>query len=58
MRTNRAVRVVSAEADGSAKLIVPVLAGAAVAVTLGVYGRLHEPTGIAVNVAAFPARRR
>jgi hypothetical protein len=53
MRTNRAVRVVSAEADGSAKLIVPVLAGAAVAVTLGVYGRLHEPTGIAVNVAGF-----
>jgi hypothetical protein len=53
MRTNRSVRIVSAEAGGAAKLVVPVLAGAAVAVTLGVYGRLHEPTGIAVNVAGF-----
>ena len=29
------------------------LAGAAVAVLLGVYGRVHTPTGIAVNVAGF-----
>ena len=28
-------------------------AGAAVALTLGVYGRVHSPTGIAVSVAGF-----
>lgn len=28
-------------------------AGAAVAVALGVYGRLHEPTGVAINLAGF-----
>jgi Family of unknown function (DUF6529) len=53
MRTNRTVRVVPADIGGPAKLVVPALVGAAVAVTLGVYGRLHEPTGIAVNVAGF-----
>lgn len=53
MRTNQTVRVVPAEVGDAAKLVVPVLAGAAVALTLGVYGRLHEPTGIAVNVAGF-----
>nr|WP_231925456.1 DUF6529 family protein [Micromonospora purpureochromogenes] len=36
-----------------ASLLVPVLAGAAVAVAAGVYGRLHTPTGIAVNLAGF-----
>ena len=34
-------------------LLVPVLVGAAVAVALGAYGRLHEPTGLAVSVAGF-----
>ena len=34
-------------------LIVPVLIGCVVALTLGVYGRTHEPTGVAVNVAGF-----
>jgi len=34
-------------------LLVPLLVGAAVAVTLGVYGRLHPPTGVAVNLAGF-----
>lgn len=34
-------------------LLVPFLIGAALAVGLGVYGRLHPPTGIAVNVAGF-----
>jgi hypothetical protein len=53
MRTNRTVRVVSADVGGAAKLVVPALTGAAVAVALGVFGRLHEPTGIAVNVAGF-----
>lgn len=36
-----------------ASLLVPVLVGAAVAVAAGVYGRLHTPTGIAVNLAGF-----
>jgi Family of unknown function (DUF6529) len=37
----------------AAALIVPVLVGCLVAATLGVYGRLHEPTGVAVNVAGY-----
>lgn len=36
-----------------ASVFVPLLAGAAVTVALGVYGRIHEPTGIAVSVAGF-----
>ena len=34
-------------------VLVSLVIGAAVAVTLGVYGRVHSPTGIAVNVAGF-----
>jgi hypothetical protein len=37
----------------AAKLFVPLLIGAAVSVSLGAYGRLHKPTGIAVSVAGF-----
>lgn len=37
----------------AAVLIVPVLVACLVAAGLGVYGKLHEPTGIAVNVAGF-----
>ena len=40
-------------ASGVAKLVVPSLIGALVALTLGIYGRLHSPTGIAVNIAGF-----
>lgn len=36
-----------------AKVIVPLAVGAGVCVTLGLYGRLHEPTGIAVSIAGF-----
>lgn len=32
---------------------MPLGVGAAVAVALGVYGRLHDPTGVAINVAGF-----
>ena len=39
--------------SGAAKIVVPSLIGALVALTLGVYGRLHHPTGIAVNIAGF-----
>jgi hypothetical protein len=34
-------------------LLVPALAGCAVSLAIGVYGHLHNPTGIAVNVAGF-----
>ena len=37
----------------TAVLVVPVAIGIAVAVGLGVYGRLHEPALVAVNVAGF-----
>jgi hypothetical protein len=40
-------------ASGAAKLVVPSLIGALVALTLGVYGHLHHPTGIAVSLAGF-----
>jgi len=43
-----------ARADsGAAKLVVPSLIGGLVALTLGVYGRLHNPTGYAINIAGF-----
>jgi hypothetical protein len=45
-------RTVSTGSD-LAKVLLPVTVGAAVAVGLGVYGGLHEPTGTAVNVAGF-----
>jgi Family of unknown function (DUF6529) len=37
----------------AAKLIVPALVGGAVALSLGVYGRLHEPTLYAINLPGF-----
>lgn len=36
-----------------AKIVVPVAVGSAVAVTIGVYGGLHEPAGFSINVADF-----
>jgi hypothetical protein len=39
--------------SGAAKLVVPSLIGGLVALTLGIYGRLHHPTGIAINIAGF-----
>jgi hypothetical protein len=45
-------RAFSTDSD-LAKVLVPVAVGTAVAVGLGVYGGLHEPTGTAVNVAGF-----
>lgn len=44
-------------AADATKLLIPLLIGAAVAVALGVYGRLHEPTNVAVNVAGFSGPR-
>jgi Family of unknown function (DUF6529) len=40
-------------ASRAAAAVLPLGTGAAVAVALGVYGRLHDPTGVAVNVAGF-----
>jgi Family of unknown function (DUF6529) len=41
-------------ADSVGKLLlVPALIGCAVALVLGLYGRLHHATGIAVNIAGF-----
>jgi hypothetical protein len=34
-------------------LVVPALVGCLVALTLGIYGRLHSPTGVAVDVVGF-----
>ncbi|HTR94985.1 MAG TPA: DUF6529 family protein [Trebonia sp.] len=39
--------------SGTALLVVPALIGGLVALALGVYGRLHGPTGIALNLAGF-----
>jgi len=40
--------------DKSARvLVVPALVGCLVALTLGIYGRLHSPTGVAVDVIGF-----
>ena len=40
--------------DPSARLlVVPALAGCLVALTLGIYGRVHPPTGVAVDVVGF-----
>jgi hypothetical protein len=38
---------------GAANLVVPSLIGGLVALTLGIYGHLHHPTGIAINIAGF-----
>lgn len=43
----------TASTSTAAKLMVPVTIGALVALTLGLYGKLHHPSGIAVNVAGF-----
>ncbi len=40
-------------ASGAAKLLIPAAIGGAVALTLGVYGRLHEGTHVAVSLAGF-----
>jgi len=35
------------------RIAFPLAVGAAAAVALGVYGRVHEPTGVAINIAGF-----
>lgn len=43
----------SRASSGTALLVVPALAGGLVALALGMYGRLHSPSGIALNLAGF-----
>ncbi|MFE0253441.1 DUF6529 family protein [Streptomyces sp. NPDC059010] len=38
---------------GAARYLVPALVACAVAVGLGVYGKVHDPTGTAFNLAGF-----
>jgi hypothetical protein len=47
-------RVDPIQPDPAARLlVVPALAGCLVALTLGIYGRLHSPTGVAVDIVGF-----
>jgi hypothetical protein len=39
------------------QLFVPIGIGIAVSVGLGVYGNLHQPTGIAVNISGFSSQQ-
>ncbi|MCX4810015.1 DUF6529 family protein [Streptomyces sp. NBC_01239] len=39
--------------DSPARYLVPALVAAAVAIGLGVYGRVHDPAGTAFNLAGF-----
>src|SRR5690242_4380302 len=41
------------QSRGLTPLLVPLLAGGLAALALGVYGRVHTPTGFAVGVAGF-----
>lgn len=46
-----------ARGSNPAVILVPLVVGFAVAIALGAYGRLHEPTGIAVSIAGFSGAR-
>jgi Family of unknown function (DUF6529) len=52
-RAGPAPRPRPAQRDGAVAVLLAAAVGTLVAVGLGVYGRLHEPTGAAVNVAGF-----
>jgi len=43
----------TAPLTATSRVAMPLSIGAAVAVVLGLYGRLHDPTGVAVNIAGF-----
>ena len=43
----------TATIGATSRVAIPLSIGAAVAVALGLYARLHEPTGVAVNLAGF-----
>ncbi|GGK77500.1 DUF6529 family protein [Mangrovihabitans endophyticus] len=43
----------SSRSPGTRTLLVPVAVGGAAAITIGVYGSLHTPTGVGVSLAGF-----
>jgi hypothetical protein len=53
MTTDPGTSALPSRTGSVARLLAPVTIGAVVSVTLGVYGRVHDPTGIAVNVSGF-----
>jgi hypothetical protein len=53
MSTDSNPSVAPPESKGWQLLLVPFVVGSLVALTLGVYGNLHEGTGVAVNIAGF-----
>jgi hypothetical protein len=50
MPTSRALRLPRTRPE---RVLLPLLAGAAVSVALGAYGRLHEPSGAAITTLGF-----
>jgi len=53
MSTDSPARPLPSPPGDVAKLLGPLAIGAAVSVTLGVLGSVHDPTGVAVNIAGF-----
>jgi hypothetical protein len=53
VRHAAAPTAVAAPDPGAAGILVPLLVGCLVAVLLGVYGGLHEPTGFSINITGF-----
>jgi Family of unknown function (DUF6529) len=43
----------TAQVQKATTIAVPLAVGAAAAVALGVYGRVHDPAGVAINIAGF-----
>jgi len=41
----------------ASRIAIPLSVGAAAAVALGVYGRIHDPTGVAIDIAGFSSFR-
>jgi hypothetical protein len=53
MTTEQYPPVAPEQSRGWQLMLVPLVVGSLVALTLGVYGSLHEGTGVAVNIAGF-----
>jgi hypothetical protein len=57
IRFNQPAATHRARGSNPVAILVPLVVGSAVAIALGVYGRLHEPTGVAVSIAGFSGAR-
>jgi heme/copper-type cytochrome/quinol oxidase subunit 4 len=53
MATPAPARHHAAATPSTTRLLIPLLAGAAVSVSLGVYGKVHDPTGRSVTTFGF-----